>query len=88
MTVGARGRTPARSTALLAAAAATRAGYEALRRRPPGGAARWERKNHAGRTVTLHAGPAAALGTALAATAPGESPPDGVLADLTDVFAQ
>ncbi|MYT29695.1 MULTISPECIES: hypothetical protein [unclassified Streptomyces] len=71
MARAAGGRAPARSTALLAAAAATRAGYEALRRRPPGGAARWERKNHAGRTVTLHAGPAATLGTALAAaTAP------------------
>ncbi|PJN33602.1 hypothetical protein CG747_40920 [Streptomyces sp. CB02959] len=68
MTVGTGGR----SAALLAAAGATRAAYGALRRRPPGGAARWERKNYAGRTVTLHAGPAAALGTALAAAgAPG-----------------
>ncbi|MGG2465220.1 hypothetical protein ACO0M4_36605 [Streptomyces sp. RGM 3693] len=71
MTVGIGGR----SGALLAAAGATRAAYGALRRRPPGGAARWERKNYAGRTVTLHAGPAAALGTALAvAGAPGLSP--------------
>ncbi|MFK0294594.1 hypothetical protein ACIQU6_29555 [Streptomyces sp. NPDC090442] len=67
-----RGRPPRRGATLLAAAGATRAAYEALRRRPPGGPARWERTNHAGRTVTLHAGPAAALGTALAAaSAPG-----------------
>ncbi|MFE7316312.1 hypothetical protein ACFU7T_24965 [Streptomyces sp. NPDC057555] len=66
------GRTPGRTAALLAAAGASRAVYGALRRRPPGGAARWERTNYAGRTVTLHAGPAAALGTALAAAgAPG-----------------
>lgn len=67
-----RGRPPRRGAALLAAAGVTRAAYEALRRRPPGGPARWERTNYAGRTVTLHAGPAAALGTALAAAgAPG-----------------
>ncbi|QHC21887.1 hypothetical protein [Streptomyces sp. GS7] len=74
MVARAVGPTPARMAALIAAAGATRAGYAALRRRPPGGAARWERKNHAGRTVTLHAGPATALGTALAAAgAPGLS---------------
>ncbi|WP_043263730.1 hypothetical protein [Streptomyces sp. CT34] len=67
MVARATGRIPARMAALTAAAGATRAGYAALRRRPPGGAGRWERKNHAGRTVTLHAGPATALGTALAA---------------------
>ncbi|MGD3107514.1 hypothetical protein [Streptomyces sp. YGL11-2] len=68
------GPTLAPTTALIAAAGATRAGYAALRPRPPGGAARWERTNHAGRTVTLHAGPATAPGTALAAAgAPGLS---------------
>ncbi|GGX38750.1 hypothetical protein [Streptomyces noursei] len=72
MTMGAGSGTPARSAALVAAAGATRAVYGVLRRLPPGGAARWERKNYAGRTVTLHAGPAAALGVALAAAgAPG-----------------
>ncbi|MEU5214036.1 hypothetical protein [Streptomyces sp. NPDC020742] len=65
---GVRGRI----TALLGAAAATRAAYQVLRKRPPGGAARWERKNYAGRTVHLHAGLATTAGTALAAaTTPG-----------------
>ncbi|HJU97645.1 MAG TPA: hypothetical protein VJ644_06710 [Jiangellaceae bacterium] len=39
---------------------------------PPGGARRWERVNHRGRTVTLAAGPAVTLGAAVgAALAPG-----------------
>ncbi|MCW2875148.1 MAG: hypothetical protein JWL99_6468, partial [Streptomyces oryziradicis] len=43
-----------------------------LRRKPPGGSARWARTNHAGRTVDLYGGPAAATGTVLAtAAAPG-----------------
>ncbi|MEU6767559.1 hypothetical protein ABZ916_34275 [Streptomyces sp. NPDC046853] len=63
-------RAPARrSTALLAAAAVTRAATAALRRRAPGGAGRWERKNYAGRTVELYAGPAAALGAVAGAVA-------------------
>ncbi|MFJ5031656.1 hypothetical protein ACIQB5_26845 [Streptomyces sp. NPDC088560] len=49
------------------AAAVTRAGTAALRLGAPGTRARWERKNHAGRTVELYAGPASAVGTALAA---------------------
>ncbi|MCB5909910.1 hypothetical protein [Streptomyces pinistramenti] len=62
---------PGRTRTLLGAAGTTRAAYEALRRRPPGGSARWQRTNHAGRTVDLHAGLATAAGTALAAaTAP------------------
>ncbi|WP_231626305.1 hypothetical protein [Streptomyces apocyni] len=65
-----------RIAALATAALATRAGYEALRRAKPGGAGRWERKNHAGRTVDLCAGPAATLGGVLAALAPrGLEPP-------------
>ncbi|MCC2276249.1 hypothetical protein LKL35_12625 [Streptomyces sp. ET3-23] len=44
------------------AAAVTRGVYETLRRRKPGGARLWERTNHAGRTVDLCAGPAAAVG--------------------------
>ena len=58
-----------------AAAAMARAGYAALRRRPPGGAAAWTRTNHRGEAVTLLEGPAAALGAALAsALAPGLPP--------------
>ncbi|WP_455357229.1 hypothetical protein [Streptomyces sp. SYSU K217416] len=50
----------------------TRSGYAVLRRRPPGGAARWRRKNYAGRVVDLLAGPAAAVGAAAGvAAAPG-----------------
>ncbi|MCQ4210905.1 hypothetical protein [Streptomyces longispororuber] len=51
-----------RSAAL--AAGVTRAAGAALRRAKPGGAGRWERKNHAGRTVDLCPGPAATLGVA------------------------
>lgn len=58
-----------RSTALLAAAAVTRAATTALRSRAPGGAGRWQRKNYAGRTVELYAGPAAAIGAAAGAVA-------------------
>ncbi|MFG3118458.1 hypothetical protein ACGF4C_29320 [Streptomyces sp. NPDC048197] len=70
--VAAGGKVLTRISALLGAACATRAAYGALRSRPPGGAVLWERKNHAGRTVHLHAGLATATGTVLAvATAPG-----------------
>jgi hypothetical protein len=56
-------RNPApRLTALLSAAAVTRAATVALRTCAPGGPRRWERENYAGRTVELYAGPAAALG--------------------------
>ncbi|MCQ4041688.1 hypothetical protein ACFOSC_32875 [Streptantibioticus rubrisoli] len=56
----------------LVAAGATRAAYGALRARAPGGADRWLRKNHAGRTVDLYGGLAAAAGVVLAtAAAPG-----------------
>ncbi|MFE1176917.1 hypothetical protein [Streptomyces sp. NPDC058773] len=72
MVTVAGGRVPGRISALLGAAGVTRAVYTALRKRPPGGAVLWERKNYAGRSVDLHAGLAAATGTALAAaTAPG-----------------
>ncbi|GAB1334827.1 hypothetical protein ACE1SV_14170 [Streptomyces sp. E-15] len=52
---------------LVLAAALTRTGQALLRVGPPGGRERWERQNYAGRTVGLYAGPAAALGAAVAA---------------------
>ncbi|MFC4514145.1 hypothetical protein [Streptomyces ehimensis] len=55
--------------ALATAATTARGTHEALRRTRPGGPAVWDRVNHAGRTVTLCAGPAAALGTAVATAA-------------------
>ncbi|MHC0430489.1 hypothetical protein ACX6XY_09905 [Streptomyces sp. O3] len=63
-----------RLTALLTAAAATRAGYEALRR-GRGDSGRWERRNFAGRTVDLCAGPATVVGGVLGALAPRGLPP-------------
>ncbi len=65
------GPVPAPLAALLTAAtgALTRAGTAALRARPPGGPAVWERRNHAGRVVPLCAGPAAALAAAAGAGA-------------------
>ncbi|MEV0323411.1 hypothetical protein ACIBKX_26120 [Streptomyces sp. NPDC050658] len=53
-----------RITALLISAAVTSAATAALRSRTPGGPARWERKNYAGRTVELYGGVGAALGAA------------------------
>jgi len=54
------------------AAAAARAVYAGLARRPPGGAATWTRVNHRGEPVSLLAGPAlAAAAVAAAAAAPG-----------------
>ncbi|WP_328882584.1 hypothetical protein [Streptomyces sp. NBC_00299] len=44
----------------------TRAAVAALRAKAPGGRDRWERKNYAGRTVELYAGPASALAAAVA----------------------
>lgn len=63
MTDPVRGRTG--SFAL--AAAVTRAGTAALRRTAPGTRARWERRNYAGRTVELYAGPASAVAAAVGA---------------------
>lgn len=50
----------------LAAAGATRAAYQELRRRPPVEARLWQRENHAGRGVELFGGLAAAAGAATA----------------------
>jgi hypothetical protein len=47
-------------------AALTRAAVATLRAKAPGGRDRWERKNYAGRTVELYAGPASALAAAVA----------------------
>ncbi|MFG3036810.1 hypothetical protein ACGFYZ_07900 [Streptomyces sp. NPDC048330] len=66
-------RRPGRAGTFAAALGATRLAYGLLKRRPPGGPHAWQRTNRAGRPVTLHAGPAAAFGTAAAVlpTAPG-----------------
>jgi hypothetical protein len=44
-----------------------------LSHRPPGGAERWTRQNHAGRAVTLFEGPAYAVGAVAGAVAGGSS---------------
>ncbi|MGW0767857.1 hypothetical protein [Streptomyces sp. NPDC002676] len=56
-----------RAGALLLAVGVTRAGITALRADAPGTRARWERKNYAGRTVELYAGPASAVAAAVGA---------------------
>lgn len=56
------------------AAVTASAALVALRRRPPGGTARWERTNHGGRSVSLVGGPAFVAGAAAGAlAAPGLS---------------
>ncbi|GAA3981749.1 hypothetical protein GCM10022384_33570 [Streptomyces marokkonensis] len=49
------------------AAALARTGLTVLRATAPGGRERWERKNHAGRTVDLYTGPACAVAAAVGA---------------------
>ncbi|MFF4212245.1 hypothetical protein ACFYZE_23375 [Streptomyces sp. NPDC001796] len=49
-----------RTVSFALAAAVTRAATAALRAAAPGGRRRWERTNHAGRTVVLYPGPAVA----------------------------
>jgi hypothetical protein len=56
-----------------AAAAVARLSYSALRARPPGGAASWERTNHRGEPITLLEGPAVALGGVTGALMSGGS---------------
>ncbi|MFF7450877.1 MULTISPECIES: hypothetical protein [unclassified Streptomyces] len=58
----------ARPVSLALAAALTRTAVGALRAAAPGGSARWERENYAGRSVELYSGPATATVAALAAT--------------------
>ena len=55
----------------VASAAAARAAYAALSRRPPGGPDTWGRTNHRGEPVTLVEGPAAATAAAAAVVTPG-----------------
>lgn len=68
-------RAPGSSAGLLAGVLAggfSAAAMATLRARPPGGADRWQRSNHAGEPITLLEGPAWALGAAAAvAAAPG-----------------
>jgi UDP-N-acetylmuramyl pentapeptide phosphotransferase/UDP-N-acetylglucosamine-1-phosphate transferase len=64
-----------RVAAVFAAAGAARATYAGMRRKSPGGAAVWQRRNHSGRVVDLYAGPAVTLGTALAAGGATTLPP-------------
>ncbi|MCX5523168.1 hypothetical protein OG342_09890 [Streptomyces bobili] len=54
-------RSSSRSAAFAVAACLARGGAAVLRTAAPGGRARWERTNFAGRTVELYAGPAAVL---------------------------
>jgi len=56
------GRTTGAVVAGVVGAAASRAAYEALRRRPPAGEQTWARTNHRGEQVTLLEGPAVAVG--------------------------
>ncbi|MFH9818778.1 hypothetical protein [Streptomyces sp. NPDC017230] len=52
-------------TSFALAAALARTGLTALRATAPGRRERWERENHAGRTVDLYAGPACAVAAAV-----------------------
>jgi UDP-GlcNAc:undecaprenyl-phosphate GlcNAc-1-phosphate transferase len=63
-----RGTVMAGLGAAVASAAAARAAYVALSRRPPGGPGTWGRTNHRGEPVTLVEGPAAAVAAAAVAT--------------------
>jgi UDP-GlcNAc:undecaprenyl-phosphate/decaprenyl-phosphate GlcNAc-1-phosphate transferase len=63
------------AAAALVAAAVARKVTDHLAAEPPGGARRWERENHRGRTVTLAAGAGTAAGTAAGiALTPGLPP--------------
>ncbi|MDF2091774.1 hypothetical protein P0Y31_05425 [Knoellia sp. 3-2P3] len=69
------------------AGAAAVAALRLLRAAPPGGAAAWERTNHAGRTVTLLEGPAYVSGAAAGALAVATGPAGAVAPVLATVSA-
>jgi len=60
------------------AAATARLSFAALKTRPPGGPAAWNRTNHRGENVTLLEGPAAAVGGIAGALAAGGSTRDRI----------
>jgi hypothetical protein len=62
----------------LIAAAAARLAYAALRTRPPGGGATWDRANHRGEPITLLEGPAVVIGSVAGALAAGGSTRDRI----------
>ena len=66
------------ATAFIVGAAGALGAAALLRRRPPGGAQRWTRRNHAGQPVTLFEGPAYAVGAAAGALAGGAGAPAAV----------
>ncbi|PVE10447.1 hypothetical protein [Streptomyces scopuliridis] len=71
-----------RTAAFVTALGVTRAVYEVLRERAPGGLEFGRRTNYAGRTVDLYAGPATALGAAAGAAVPAGARGAVVLAVL------
>jgi len=69
------------SLAVAAARGVGRRAADVLARNPPGGTQRWDRRNHAGRTVTLLEGPTAALAVVAGTlAAPGSARTAGCVA--------
>jgi UDP-N-acetylmuramyl pentapeptide phosphotransferase/UDP-N-acetylglucosamine-1-phosphate transferase len=74
------------SPRFLAGAAAAEGLARLLTARPPGGAARWERTNFRGRSVSLLSGPALGLSAGAASTAPGPALVAGVGAVVVGAY--